>query len=244
MVDSYELHIDLSGGAQADLTVDGARQRVESKKNQYLLVQPGQEVRWVGRTRTGLTLAIAPDLPQDVSQQEFAARLPSFSQVIKDGNDAIKCVTRRFLALARRTSNLPFLREALSRDIAHVMVRDGGHVPVQSRQGRRLMPSERERLEAYILANISNATLRGMASACGLSLRQFSRNFGLTLGTTPGQYLLERRVALAINLLRSGKEAIAHVAARAGFFDQSHLTNVLRRATGWTPGAMRTRHKP
>ncbi|MEM9811027.1 MAG: AraC family transcriptional regulator [Pseudomonadota bacterium] len=243
IVDNYELHIDLAGGAQVELTVDGQRQKVESIENQYLLIQPGQEVRWVGRTTDSLTLAIAPDLLRDVSQQEFATQAPSFSQMIRDSSDAIGCVTRRFLALARYGSDLPFLQEALSRDVAHVMVRDGGRLPVQSTKARRLLPGERERLEAYVLSHISSATLGGMATACGLSPRQFSRNFGLTLGTTPGRYLSRRRLTLAIELLRSGEETIAHIAERVGFFDQSHLTNALRRTTGWTPKALRALHR-
>jgi AraC-like DNA-binding protein len=45
---------------------------------------------------------------------------------------------------------------------------------------------------------------------------------------------VQRRIALARRLIRSG-QALAEVAAIAGFFDQSHLTRCFVRQFGITP---------
>jgi len=67
-------------------------------------------------------------------------------------------------------------------------------------------------------------------------IRAFTREFGLP----PHRYLTGRRVDLARRLLLAG-HAPADVAARAGFYDQPHLTRHFRRALGTTPGSYAAR---
>ena len=55
---------------------------------------------------------------------------------------------------------------------------------------------------------------------------------------TPHNWLIDRRVHMACNLLRAGLSA-THVAAQCGFSDQSHLTRVFKSRLGITPGRFR-----
>jgi AraC family transcriptional regulator len=65
--------------------------------------------------------------------------------------------------------------------------------------------------------------------------RAFRREFGCSIGT----YVRRRRLELAGWMLRSTAIPISVVAIRNGFADQAHFTRALRRATGFTPAALR-----
>jgi AraC-like DNA-binding protein len=78
-------------------------------------------------------------------------------------------------------------------------------------------------------------SLEDLARIAGLSrfhlLREFRRQFGLP----PHAYQLQLRVSKAKDMLFEGTSA-SDVALLAGFYDQAHLTNVMKRYVGVTPG--------
>jgi AraC family transcriptional regulator len=81
--------------------------------------------------------------------------------------------------------------------------------------------------------------LAELASAAGLSVSQFSRQFKARTGLAPHRFLLGLRVDQACRLLRADEVPIADVAVRCGFSHQEHLTRVMRAQLGITPGAVR-----
>jgi AraC-like DNA-binding protein len=89
----------------------------------------------------------------------------------------------------------------------------------------------RHRIDADPAAPV---TLIELAKESGVSRYQLIRAFARELGLTPHAYILQRRIALAQRLIRAGCE-LADVAARAGFYDQSHLTRWFVRQFGVTP---------
>ena len=82
-------------------------------------------------------------------------------------------------------------------------------------------------------------SLADLAAVAHVSPFHFARVFRAATGRSPHRYVLERRVALAEELLTRTTLPIAEVATRTGFADQSHLTRVLGRHLGRTPGAVR-----
>jgi len=58
--------------------------------------------------------------------------------------------------------------------------------------------------------------------------------FKKSLGLTPYQYSLERRVERSKDLLRSKRASLAQVTLGTGLGSHSHFTNVFRRAVGAT----------
>jgi AraC family transcriptional regulator len=80
-----------------------------------------------------------------------------------------------------------------------------------------------------------------MAAVTRLSPYHFARQFKAATGSPPHQYVIARRVERAKHLLEGGGDfSLAHVAARAGFSDQSVFTHHFRRIVGVTPGQFRT----
>lgn len=83
-----------------------------------------------------------------------------------------------------------------------------------------------------------------IARAAHLSPAHFSRQFRLTFGETPHQYLLTRRMERAAALLRNTDRSVAEVCLDVGLRSVGSFTTSFRRAFGMTPTAYRAAHPP
>lgn len=99
----------------------------------------------------------------------------------------------------------------------------------------RLRPAL-ERIDADPSAALPNALL---ARLCGLSLARVALLFRSSTGRSPRQYLIDRRLGLACDLLLAGELGIDAVAAACGFADRFAFTHVFTRRIGRTPAAYR-----
>ncbi|MER7845731.1 helix-turn-helix domain-containing protein [Kitasatospora sp. NPDC096077] len=82
-------------------------------------------------------------------------------------------------------------------------------------------------------------TLEGLAARAGLSARTLARRFAEQLGTSPGQWLLARRIDAARALLERTDLPVEAVAARVGLASAVNLRRRFHAALGTTPGAYR-----
>ncbi|MEU1730173.1 helix-turn-helix domain-containing protein [Streptosporangium sp. NPDC020145] len=82
-------------------------------------------------------------------------------------------------------------------------------------------------------------TVEDMAGWAGLSARTLARRFTDQLGTSPGQWLLAQRIAVAQDLLESSDLPLEAVARRAGLSSSTNLRRRFLTALGTTPGAYR-----
>ncbi len=78
-----------------------------------------------------------------------------------------------------------------------------------------------------------------LAARCSLSQRQFARQFRDATGTTPHQWLLTQRLALAQRLLETTDQPIDHVAVSAGFGTPAALRLHFRKALATSPAQYR-----
>jgi AraC family transcriptional regulator len=115
----------------------------------------------------------------------------------------------------------------------------GLRVPARS-DGGGLAPIHAQRTKELLNANLSGRLLlTDLASACNLSVRQFTRAFRQTTGVAPHQWLVRRRIETAKDLLSRTTQTIASIASDCGFADQSHLTRVFSRRVGMAPAEWR-----
>jgi AraC family transcriptional regulator len=82
-------------------------------------------------------------------------------------------------------------------------------------------------------------TLESLAREAGYSRAHFLRMFRESTGTTPHQYVMQRRIAQAENLLSANDLGLAEIAFACGFSSQAHLTLAFRKQTGLTPAEYR-----
>jgi len=128
--------------------------------------------------------------------------------------------------------------ETLAIDIASLLLHDycAGSESAKCMPRGGLTRNRARRVVEYIEANLGRAlTVRELADVAELSTYHFLRMFKKTVGLTPYQYLLERRVERAKEMLRSKPASLAEVALAIGFSSQSHFTTAFHRAVGATP---------
>jgi len=108
--------------------------------------------------------------------------------------------------------------------------------------GARPLPSgglsrhQARRVLEYIEANLScPLSLRKLSEIADLSLHHFAHMFKRTMGLTPYQYVLERRLERAKIMLRSAKVSLVDISLSTGFDSQSHFSSTFRRMVGATP---------
>ncbi|MEV4258951.1 helix-turn-helix domain-containing protein, partial [Spirillospora sp. NPDC049652] len=82
-------------------------------------------------------------------------------------------------------------------------------------------------------------TVEDMAARAGVSARTLTRRFTDQLGTSPGQWLLARRIAAARDLLEASDLPVDAVARRVGLSSATNLRRRFLNAVGTTPGAYR-----
>jgi len=79
-----------------------------------------------------------------------------------------------------------------------------------------------------------------IARASGLSRTLFQKRFREATGQSIREYILERRVERARALIEGSDLTLAEIASRCGFRHQEYLGQVVKKATGFTPGALRS----
>lgn len=94
-----------------------------------------------------------------------------------------------------------------------------------------------EYIDNYLSEDIS---LKMLANLSGLSQFYFSRQFKKSMGVSPHQYIIKKRVNKAKYLLAKEKLDISEISLICGFTDQSHLNRHFKRLTGVTPKVFRT----
>lgn len=106
-----------------------------------------------------------------------------------------------------------------------------------------LAPAQQRRALAFIDAHLDrDFELADLARAAGVSAYHFIRCFKASFGVSPYQFVMKKRLDRVVELVRSTKLPLADIALSCGFSDQSHMTRVLKKGTGLTPGALR-RHR-
>jgi AraC-like DNA-binding protein len=84
-----------------------------------------------------------------------------------------------------------------------------------------------------------NLSVEQFAGMCHRSLSTFKRDFHNHYDTTPGKWLLSRRLGHAANILISQDSNVSQVAFDSGFEDVSHFSRVFKDKFNSTPSAYR-----
>jgi transcriptional regulator GlxA family with amidase domain len=103
-----------------------------------------------------------------------------------------------------------------------------------------LPPGVRRRVHEFIEAHLEKSiALRELAGIARLSSSHFARAFRQSAGVSPHDYLMQRRVARAQDLLGSTDLALSEIAIACGFADQSHFSRRFKERLGITPSRYR-----
>lgn len=103
-----------------------------------------------------------------------------------------------------------------------------------------LAPWQERRAKEKIASNLDGQiSLKSLADECRLSVSHFAKAFRESVGETPHQWLMQRRIDRSKDLLNEGRLPLAEIATVCGFADQSHFTRAFAQRVGVSPGAWR-----
>lgn len=147
-------------------------------------------------------------------------------------------------------------RAALTDDAAHELRRQAldllavatecsGHEPTERyapsvHQAHQLVQKARALLDAQVQVN---PTIESVARELGVTTRTLQRCFFSSLGVSPKQYFLARKLDAARRALRRQRSCVVDVAHDFGFASPSRFTEQFNRQFGQTPSTV-IRHTP
>jgi AraC family transcriptional regulator len=101
----------------------------------------------------------------------------------------------------------------------------GGLTPARLRRVVELVDAEME----------GDLSLEELADAAGLSITHFSQMFRQSTGQSPHQFVLQRRIERAKEMVLAAERRVLDVAVACGFKNQQHFARVFRRVCGASP---------
>ncbi len=106
--------------------------------------------------------------------------------------------------------------------------------------GPRLIAWKRRRVLEHIEASLAKPLRnRELAALVDLSEFHFNVAFRNSVGISPHEFLIRRRIERAQQLMLSTGMPLCTIAAECGLADQAHLSRLFRRVVGETPAAWR-----
>lgn len=114
------------------------------------------------------------------------------------------------------------------------------HKPAENVSRTGLAPWQLRRVLAHIEANLGTPIKnKDLAAIARLSTFHFAVAFRNSVGESPHEHVIRRRVERAQGLMLSTAKSLSDIAAECGLADQAHLTRLFRRIVGDSPAAWR-----
>ena len=96
--------------------------------------------------------------------------------------------------------------------------------------------TDAQRLKDYIDCNVRNPIkINDMSSFIGKSPSQITKDFKNEFKISPYEYLIERKISLAKNLLNGTGLTVRQIALLLSFADEYYFSNVFKKRTGISP---------
>jgi len=92
----------------------------------------------------------------------------------------------------------------------------------------------------YVEQNISKRImLKDLAAVAGMSPNYFHRVFSKSMGMTPNEFVISRKMSRARELLATTGESVTDISLMCGFDNVAYFSYVFRRYSGITPSSFR-----
>ena len=123
---------------------------------------------------------------------------------------------------------------------AHILQTYGGLARLPEVVTRGLSPWQARRAADVLRSRLDGGVgLNTLARECGMSVSHFTRSFRATFGVSAHRWLVQRRIELAKDLMRTTGYPLVDIALQCGFSDQTAFNRTFTQAVGVSPGRWR-----
>jgi AraC family transcriptional regulator len=244
----HALYLHLGTPTSLERWLDGRRQDqgpVEAGDLTFVPAQRQAEWRWSDPIRV-LHLYLQPTLLQRVAREtadvdpDRIELIPRFSA----SDPLIEQLGRAILTEMKddATDSQLYAEQAAEMLAVHLLRRHcSEEAEVDSYTGG-IPPARLQRVKDHVEANLSdNISLEDLADEARMSKYHFSRQFKRSVGKSPIQYVIGRRIEKGRQLLEETDWLVSRVSQEVGYDSQSRFTTQFKRRVGTTPAAYRRR---
>jgi AraC family transcriptional regulator len=200
---------------------------------------------WADRGFENIHFHVRRGAIDDAASDLGYERIGAFRLSVAADDIVLAQIAKSFVASLGRPSRLaPLALDHLELIIgAHIVQRYGATRSRRNVVGKGLAKWQRARATELLQENLDGTVrLVDVAHECRLSVGHFARSFKASFGITCHEWLTERRIERAKQLLALANASLADVASHSGFGDQAAFTRTFHRRVGVTPGQWRREH--
>lgn len=109
-------------------------------------------------------------------------------------------------------------------------------ISISSKSIEHIYPLYIEKAISYVKSNIYDTiTVNHLANYVGYSVSYFTKTFSKSVGVTPSQYIMMKKIEEARKLLSLNNPTCEELAECLGFYDATHFVKMYKKYTGHTP---------
>lgn len=133
-----------------------------------------------------------------------------------------------------------FLLELKFRELIFTIADEDRNHEILSYFGSLISEPRSVSLNRIMEENLSfNLSLEDFAALCNRSLSAFKRDFKKLYNTSPGKWLLEKRLSLAMHILKNSDKTVTETAFESGFENPAHFSRSFKDQFGISPSMIR-----
>jgi AraC family transcriptional regulator len=238
---TFCLHLQTSGPVEMDWQSGGRAGHLHTGAGNLIFLTPGtrDSLLWHGSSQR-IVASITPSILANAATQLEMKQLCDFDIRWSFQDEQLRLLlTEMEREVSSGSSTGPLYGDLLGLSLSIALIRKYGRDPLTPPpiRGGIARPQLRRVLD-FIAANLRNEIrLEELAKLAGLSIFHFARAFRHSMGVTPHQYVLQRRIESAKLLLHLPGSTIDTVANATGFASSSHFSRIFHKQVGATPKA-------
>lgn len=241
----HEINIPLAGRLVTErITPTGKRKTYHYRNDGGFCITPaGQTIgAFWNKPLDNIGMLFAPDFVEKTAVENRFSPKFDFYDKVSDRDPLIQHIALTLLDEynnEKREGNL-YADSLINTLTLHLLKNYSNARSITENTNGGLSGYKLNRVKEFINANLEeDLSLADIAAVADLSQFHFARAFRRSTGFTPQQYLTNRRIERAKELLANADLPIVEVALETGFKNQSHFTTLFRKYTKFTPKTWR-----
>ena len=236
----HEVNVAISGSLTTEkISATGRHVATKGSSGNLCITPAGQPIgaSW-SKPLDNMGITLDPDFIERAAVENGFAAGFEFAELYKQSDPLIEHLGLTLLAEAdSATPSGRLYADSLIQTLTlHLLTNYGTSRALVRSVSGGLSGYKLRRTKEFIEEHLEDdLSLAEISAAAGLSQFHFARAFRRSTGSTPQQFVTQRRIERAKELLAKNDLPIVEVSLRTGFKNQSHFTSLFRKFTSLTP---------